>query len=171
VASILTADQAANALRVSNTDPRLLDLLPQVDKFVERATGRDWTQDSTKNPVAISAATILVVMMFENPAMMMPGGDIPFGLNATLAQLEADALKYRTFYFQGSSDPGYIPIPGARIGDQVMHLTGVFGVSGDRSADFANTVAFVDSLAQLSGDLYPNLYAVVLKNPADDVTA
>jgi len=171
MANILTVQQAANALRVETTDLRMLDLLPQVDKFIERATGRDWTQDTTKSPMAISAATMLVVMWFENPGMIGQEESLPFGLVASLAQLEAEALRYRTYIFRGISAPGYIGVLGVRIGDQVIHLTGVYGVTGDRSADFQSTVDTDDAIKQLSGNLYPNSYVVILKNPADDVIA
>ncbi len=68
--NILTLQQAANALHVNVNDARMIDLLPQVDKFIQDATGRDWTEDAEKNATAISAATMLLVMWFENPSMI-----------------------------------------------------------------------------------------------------
>ena len=46
--NILTAQQAANALRCDPTDVELLDLLPQVDSYLRNATGRDWTRQPDK---------------------------------------------------------------------------------------------------------------------------
>jgi hypothetical protein len=170
MAHILTADQAANALRVPNTDPRLTDLLPQVDLFIERATGRDWAQDTQKNQIAVMAATILMVMAYDNPSMVLPGADVPFGLTSTLAQLEAEALRYRSYLFHGISAPGYIGIPGARLGDEVISLTGVWGVTGDQSAKFEAVVNYRDSLKQISSEnLVYSQFVVILKNPADDI--
>jgi hypothetical protein len=168
--NILTPDQAANALRVPNNDPRLLDLLPQVDRIVERATGRSWAKDTIQNPVAVAAATMLLVMMFDNPAMLSQDVSLPFGLTSSLAQLEAESLKYRSYTFYGLSGPGSIVIYGARLGDKVISLTGVHGATGDRSADFESTVEDAGVLEQTAGsDLSANVYVAILKNPADDV--
>ena len=170
MANILTVDQAANALRVPNTDPRLIDLLPQVDEFIKRATGRDWAQDTSKFQVAISAATQLLVMWYDNPSMIGNDGSLPFGLTAALTMLEAEALKYRRYEFRGIHGAGYIALPGARAGDQVISLVGTYGVSGDQSANFESALRYPDSFLQIStDDLYWNFYVVILKNPADDV--
>jgi len=167
---ILTVEQAANALRVETTDLRMLDLLSQVDKFVERATGRDWTQDTAKSPIAISAATMLIVMWFDNPSMIGQDGSLPFGLNATLAQLEVDALRYRKYQVTGVGGSGYIRLPGAQVGDQVIRLSGVYGSSGDQSAKFESTVQYQNSLKQIvAEDLGSNIYIVILKSPGEDI--
>jgi hypothetical protein len=108
--NILTTTQAANALRTTTDDPRMLDLLPQIDGFIQRATGRDWTQDTTKDPAAIAAATILLVMWFENPAMTGSEAVMPFGLTAALTQLEAQALKYRHIQFRGRKGAGAVQL-------------------------------------------------------------
>ena len=47
MANILTAAEAANVLRCLTTDAAMLQLLPQVDKYIKTATGRDWTADTT----------------------------------------------------------------------------------------------------------------------------
>ena len=91
--NILTAQQAANALRVETTDLRMLDILPQVDLFIQKATGRDWTQDGTINAVAISAATMLLVQCFDNPYMMGNEGWLHYCLSAALTQLEDEACE------------------------------------------------------------------------------
>ena len=170
MADILTAQQAANALRVETADLRMLDLLPQVDEFIERATGRDWTQDATKNPVAIAAATMLLVIWFENPGMIGQEVSLPFGLVATLSQLEAETLKYRRYTIAGSNGAGGIPLPGAEIGDDVISVTGIHGVSGSQVANFESEISVAGQLQQTSGsDLSDNIYVVIIKSPGEDV--
>jgi hypothetical protein len=170
MATILTAQQAANALRVEVTDLRMLDLLPQVDLYIQNATGRDWTQDSVKNATAISAATMLVVMWFDNPAMIGQEASLPFGLIAALSQLEAQALKYRKNMVSGLNGAGSIPLPGSNIGDQVISVTGIYGVSGSQVASFETAVSVAGSLQQISSsDLSGNIYVVIWKPPAEDV--
>lgn len=169
--NLLTPSQASNALRCSATDPRMLDLLPQVDKFVERATGRDWTQDTLKHPTAVSAATMLLVSWYENPAMLGIESAAAFGLHAALAQLEAEALKYRVVEFCGRNGAGGISVCGFQPGDEVIKLVGVYGVTGDQSAKFATRVDLYGVLQQTSAlDLSGDLFTVVVKNPAEDVT-
>ena len=170
MATILTPNQAANALRVPNDDPRLIDLLPQVDRFIERATGRNWSSDTQKNEIAVMAATIVLVMAYDNPTMLLPEGNVPFGLTQTLVQLEAEALKYRSYLFYGNSGAGSVPVIGARLGDQVISLIGVYGVSGDQKTKFESVVNERNSLEQTAGDDLSNArFVVILKDPADDV--
>ena len=93
MANILTAAEAAAVLRVSNTDPDMLTLLPLVDKAIENATGRAWQDDSPIEPTAKAAARILMVQWHENPGMIASGmTSLEFGLGACLTQLEAIAL-------------------------------------------------------------------------------
>ncbi len=88
--SILTADEAANFVRCEENDPKLLALLPQVDAYIERATGRDWSQDEPIDPTAKSAARMLIVRAYEDPgALASQANGISFGLPAVLLQLEA----------------------------------------------------------------------------------
>jgi len=170
VANILTAQQAANALRTTTTDARLLDLLPQVDLYIQNSTGRDWTQDDTKNAVAVSAATMLLVQWFENPSMVGTEGGSSYGLTAALAMLEAEALKYWKHVISGCNGAGSIPLPGAEIGDDVISLVGIYGVSGDQAAGFESVISVRGSIQQTSGsDLSGNVYVVITKSPADDV--
>jgi hypothetical protein len=170
VANILTAAQAANALRVETTDPRMLDLLPQVDLFIQSATGRDWTQDQTKHATAISAATMLLVQWYENPAMLGAEESLSFGLIAALAQLEAEALKYHSRAVAGLTGAGSILLPGAQLGDEVISVTGIYGVSGDQSANFESSISVAGLIQQSStDDLSDNLYVVIWKSPAEDV--
>lgn len=170
MANILTAQQAANALRVTISDVRMLDLLPQVDVFIQRATGRDWTLDATKDSVAISAATMLLVQWFENPAMIGAEGVMPFGMTAALTQLEAKALSYRKYQFAGRNGAGAIALKGALLGDDVISLVGVYGASGSQVANFETEISSQGQIQQVSGsDLSTKLYVVVLKSPQDDV--
>lgn len=170
MANILTSAQAENALRVASGDLRVADLLPQVDKIIERATGRDWTQDGTKHPLAVSAATMLLVQMFENPAMTGDSTSMSLGLSHVLTQLEAEALKYRKYEFSGISGSGSILLPGAREGDDVIKLVGVYGATGSQTSLFESKISDAGYLLQTSSDdLSENLYVVVLKSPADDI--
>ena len=92
--NILTSAEAANALRTTTTDPAMLDLLPQVDAYINNATGRDWTADQPIRPEAKSAARMLLVMWHEAPGMIGQGiTSLPFGLAAALCQLESVALE------------------------------------------------------------------------------
>jgi hypothetical protein len=86
--NILTATEAANVLRVEETDPLMLDLLPQIDAYIQRATGRDWTQDTEIYPEAKAAARVLLVRLHEDPGSLVAGA-LGFGQAATLLQLEA----------------------------------------------------------------------------------
>ena len=168
--TILTTTQAENALRVASGDARVSDLLPQVDKIIERATGRDWTQDSTKHPIAVSAATMLLVQMFENPAMTGDSTLMTFGLTNALGMLEAEALKYRKYEFEGCNGGGSIYLPGAREGDVVIKLVGVYGASGNQSSNFESSISEERYIVQTSSEDFNEIhFVVVLKSPADDI--
>lgn len=173
---ILTSDEAADFVRSTTDDSAIQTLLPLVDKFVEKATGRDWTQDNVVNLTAKAAAGMLLVQWYDNPGMgSVQGADsgvLPYGLTNVLSQLEAEALKYRKYTFYGISGVGAVTLTGARVGDVVQKLRGVYGSSGDQSASFESTITEADQIQQTSGsDLSEKIYAVVLKNPADDISA
>jgi len=89
---ILTNTEASIALRCEVTDTNMLQLLPMVDKYIEMATGRDWTADTTIYPEAKSAARMLLVRWHEDPGGMAAGAALGHGLLAALSQLEAKAL-------------------------------------------------------------------------------
>jgi hypothetical protein len=95
MASILTPTEAATVLRCEIDDQNMLDLLDQVDAYIENATGWLWTQDEVINKTAKSAARMLLVQWHENPAQLGSGNEssLSFGLDAVLLQLEAQALK------------------------------------------------------------------------------
>lgn len=94
MANVLTAVEAATVLRIDESDQNMLDLLLQVDAYIQNATGRDWTQDNPVRPEAKSAARMLLTMWFENPAMLASGITVlNFGLMAALVHLESIALQ------------------------------------------------------------------------------
>lgn len=167
--NILTAAQAANFIRTEATDAVLLQLLPLVDDYISSATGHDWATDSPIHNKAITAAGMLITYWYDNPGMI---GQAPATVRGTLMQLEAEALKYRKYKIGGSNGAGAISLAGARKGDLVKKLMGVYGVSGDQSAKFESIITVDDQIQQTnSADLSENLYVVVLKHPADDVSA
>lgn len=98
MANILTETEAASVLRVEIDDQVMMDLLPQVDAYIQMATGRDWAADSPVRPEARSAARMLLVKWYEDPGAMgvAYGGALGFGLSASLTQLEALALQLET---------------------------------------------------------------------------
>lgn len=127
----------------------MLDLLPQIDAYIRMATGRDWTVDSPVNPLAKSAARMVLVMWYENPGMMAGGATaLNFGLTSALTQLEAWARRYRRF--QGLSSSGPISLPGACAGDTVSSLTGLIGCTGDQSAAFETVISVDDQIQQVT---------------------
>lgn len=170
--NILTAANAAAVLRVAEDDADMLALLPLVDQFIINATGHDWTNDETIRAEAVSAARMLLVMWYENPAQVGKVDTLPYGLTNVLAQLEAEALKYRKYQFEGIDGAGDIYLPGALQGDDVISLVGVYGASGDQSSNFESEISDSCYIAQTSGsDLTDQLFVVILKSPKDDVSA
>jgi len=93
---ILSETEAATVLRTTETDSNMLDLLPLVDAYIKRATGRDWAGDLEIRPEAKAAARMLLVRWHEDPGGMAAGGALGFGLHAALTQLEAVALELET---------------------------------------------------------------------------
>lgn len=167
MSNILTPNEAAQFCRTNADDPLLLQLLDQVDRYVQYATGRDWTQDSAVNPIAKTAAQILLVNWYDDPSQM---GTSPNGAAGPLVQLEAEALKYRKYQIEGISGSGSVYLPGALEGDTVVAVTGVYGVSGDQSALFESAISSDGAIQQTdNGDHSEHLFVVVLKSPSEDV--
>ena len=167
--SILTTAEAVLFVRTESSNPILAMLLPQVDVYLECATGRDWTQDSPIFEMAKSAAGILLVAWYDDPSLT--GQGVP-GVYGPLVQLEAEAAKYRKYSFKGCSTAVSIWLEGAQVGDEVQKLVGVYGVSGDQSTKFESVISVKDEIQQThAGDLSDNIYVVILKSPADDVGA
>jgi hypothetical protein len=112
---------------------------------------------------------MLLVYWYDNPGAV---GVSPETASSALVQLEAEALKYRRYGFAGRSGAGFLPVPGARLGDVVITLTGVYGVDGDQHESFESVVSDAYYFRQISAsDLSDCRYVVVVKNPADDVSA
>ncbi len=168
---LLTAQEASTFIRTTIDDPIMLQLLSPVDMFVQRATGRIWTEDATIHPLAKVAAGILIVQWYDNPAGLVTSEqEMPHGLTSALAQLEAEALRYRKYEFRGLASSGYIALEPGKFGDQVILLQGVYGVFGDQSANFESALRYDYVLHQLtSDDCFWNRYVIVLKSPGDDV--
>ena len=167
MSNLLTATEAAQYVRTEDSDPVLLMLLPQIDAYVQAATGRDWTADETTHPMAKTAAGILLVAWYDDPAQV---GSPASNASAALMQLEAEALKYRKSVFYGRDGAGAISLTGALVGDEVIKLVGVYGSTGDQSADFESVISETGEIQQIDvADLSENIYVVVLKSPADDV--
>jgi hypothetical protein len=158
VANILSASEAAVVLRVDETDPAMLQLLPLVDAHLKNATGHDWAADGSIEPIAKSAAQILVALWYENPSMVGQGvTSLNFGLTDCIVQLEALALRYRAF--QGRNGAGPCILKGAFVGETVDSLVGLIGASGDQSAKFETVIAVSGEIQQTSiDDLSENWY-------------
>ena len=93
--SILTPTEAATVLRCETDDQNMLDLLDQVDAYIENATGWLWSQDAVINTTAKSAARMLLVQWYENPGQLGSESVLSFGLNAVLLQLKAEAVRLK----------------------------------------------------------------------------
>ncbi len=162
--TILTTTEAANALRCEATDPEMLDLLPQVDRYIINATGHDWTADTPIEPVAKGAARMLLVMWHEDPGMMAQK-DMPlsFGLRSFLVQLEALAANF--IEFEGLTGAGGCSLPGANVGDTVVSVTGLIGASGSQASSFESVITVEDQIQQItSANLDNNWFRVFLKS-------
>ncbi len=158
MAYILTTAEAANVLRCAENDLNLIDLLPQIDRYVWRATGHDWSSDDPVQPEAKSAARMLLVQWHEDPGGIGAGpAPLQRGLTACLAQLEALALRYKRF--AGRYGAGAIVLPGAQAGDTVTALIGLVGVTGDQLANFESVITVDGEIQQTAtGDLSDNWY-------------
>jgi hypothetical protein len=166
--TILSPAEASLTLRCDVGDQIMLQLLPQIDNYLEYATGHKWASDASIHPTAKSAAGLALVYWYDNPGAV---GQTPDALMSLLIQLEGEALKYRKYQFSGLTGAGAIWLAGAREGDVVMKLTGVVGVSGDQSSKFESTISAEGQILQTNAsDLSDNQYVVVLKHPADDVS-
>jgi len=162
--TILTTAEASNALRCDVSDPEMLDLLPQVDRYVINATGHDWTADTPIDPLAKSAARMLLVMWHEDPAMMAQhNAPLSFGLTSALVQLEALAASY--IEFEGLTSAGGCDLPGANVGDTVASVTGLIGLSGNQASSFESVITVEDQIQQItSANLDNKWFRVFLKS-------
>ena len=159
--TILTTTEAAAVLRCDPSDTEMINLLPIVDAYIIRATGHDWTADAAIDPVAKAAARMLLVNWHENPGVTGISV-LSFGANAALTQLEAKAAQYQEF--RGAGGAGYCPLEGAEIGDTVVSVTGLVGITGDQSANFESVITVCGYIKQLSNsNWYWNWFRAYLK--------
>jgi len=164
--NILTAAEAALVLRCEDDDARMVALLPQIDQHIMTGTGHAWQEDDPIHETAKAAARMLLVQWYEDPGMLIGSQAMGFGLQACMTQLSALALRYREF--RGRAGAGPILLSGARIGDKVKTLTGIAGVSGDRSADFEAVITVDEQIQQTATlDLSGNWYRAHL-TPVED---
>jgi hypothetical protein len=172
MANILTPAEAANFVRTTSDDEVLLQFLPLVDQYLLNATGHDWTSDASIHPTAKIAAGMLITYWYDNPNAV---GQAPEAFLSLLAQLEAEAAKYRKYEFAGRKGAGAIAIDelhSTRKGDVVLSITGTYGASGDQKSKFESVISKSGQLQQISADdLSENLYVMAVKHPADDVSA
>lgn len=143
-ANILTATEGATVLRCLATDQNMLDLLPMVDKYIEMATGRDWTLDAPRYSEAQAAARMLLVRWHEDPGGMAAGAALGQGLVAALAQLEAKALilesngvPYETLALMSS-----VPASGATV---AITISAVLVFNHEMAAAAINSVRIENS--------------------------
>jgi hypothetical protein len=168
MANLLTAGEGAAVLRVETTHADMLNLLPLVDDYIKDATGFDWVSLGTIPEKAKAAARMLLVMWFEDPGQAGGlGGMPPFGLVSVLAQLEALALRYKTF--GGGYGAGFVVLAGAKEGDTVASVEGLVGVTGDQSAKFESVISRDGYLRQISGENLDECYFRVCLVPLGGV--
>lgn len=93
MANILTAEEAARVVVTDPTDERLLDVLPQVDSYVNGASGHDWAKDSPINPEAKAAARLQLALTYDLMSMNQCQIDaLQRALISSLSRLEAMAI-------------------------------------------------------------------------------
>lgn len=167
MANILTAQEAAIVLRCAADDPAMLAMLPAIDAFIERATGRDWTADSPVCQEAKNVAQMLLVQWHEDPGMT--GGEsqvLGFGLAACITQLKVQGMRYIEFF--GRYAAGAVRLAGAYRGDSIDTLVGLIGATGDQSALFEDVISVTGQIQQVSDtDLSEILFRVHLTLPSE----
>lgn len=164
--NILTPTEGANFVRTDTADAVMLQLLPLVDQYLLNATGHDWAADATIHNTAKIAAGMLLVAWYDNPTQL---GVAPETVSSALVQLEAEALKYRKYIFEGSNGGGSLYLPGAREGDTIIKLVDFSG--NNQVAHFESAISEDGYIRQVDGNLYDVQMIVVLKYPADEVNA
>jgi hypothetical protein len=161
--TILTLEEAAVVLRTTVTDEEMFALLPLVDAYIKRATGRDWAADTTIAPEAKSAARILLVQWHEDPGQIGDGQGA-IALAGALTQLEAFG---RVLTFMGLNGGGYCSLPGAKVGDVVAGVVEIAPTPGDAHTLFESVITYCDLILQTSsGALGLKTYRVRLVSAA-----
>lgn len=167
MANILTAIEAAVVLRCNENDANMLAILPGIDAYLKRATGKDWAKEVPIPDEAKNAARMLLVLWHENPGMISSEtASPPFGLTACITQLAALALNTREI--RGRNGAGACGLISALAGDTVWSVTGLVGVVGDQSAAFENVISVDGEIQQISSaDLSKKIFRVKLTPPGD----
>lgn len=88
MAHILTESEAVGALRAVSADEvlNLELLLSAVDDGLKTETGHDWAADTTIDPTAKLAASLLLVCLYD-------GTEVPVFYTQKVTQLEAKVLN------------------------------------------------------------------------------
>jgi hypothetical protein len=149
--NILTTAEGAAVCKCTEDEPLMVMLLPQVDAYIKRATGRDWAAETIIPQEAKSAARGILVQWHEDPGSLTGSQAtvLTANIQACLSQLRAMAHYY--FTFEGLPGSGQIPIPGIYEGDTVISLVGKVGISGDQSSKFETVITWDGFLQQLAG--------------------
>lgn len=166
--NILTSAEAAAILRTAQDDQLMLLLLPQIDVYIKRATGHDWSADTIIPQEAKNAARALLVQWHEDPGVLTGSQAtvLTGNLQACLSQLRAMAHYY--FTFEGLPGTGQIPISGIYEGDTVISLVGKVGISGDQSSKFETVISWDGFIQQVSSlDLEEKWFTAYIVPPGE----
>ncbi len=152
MANILTTQEAADFLKCATDDPTMLSLLPQIDAYIKRSTGRDWTAESPIPVEAKSFARGLIVRWHEDPGVLNSSQEavLTGSLLACAQQLRAMARYY--YLFEGLPGSGMISMPGVAEGDKVIWVKGKVNIAGDQSAKFESVITYDDFLVQTTSE-------------------
>jgi len=143
--NILTTEEAAAVLRCAEDDNNMLMLLPQIDAYIEHATGRNWAADTTVRQEAKSAARMLLVRWHEDPGGMAAGSSLGFGLTATLVQLEALALTLETAGVPDEALALAASIPESSATEIAVTITPVLVFNHEMDEDAEDAVSLEDA--------------------------
>jgi len=166
--NILSSAEAAAYLKCDEDDPVMLLLLPQIDAYIKRATGRDWAAEVIIPQEAKIPARDLLIQWHEDPGVLTGSQAtvLTANLQASLSQLRAMAHYY--FTFEGLPGPGMIPILGMSEGDSVITLVGKVGISGDQRSKFESVITWDGYLVQISNeDLEEKWFTAYLIPPGE----
>jgi hypothetical protein len=145
---ILSTAEAAAFLKCAEDDSSMLLLLPQIDAYIKRGTGRDWAAETIIPEEAKTIARELLIQWHSDPGMLI-GSQVAVlsgSLQACMSQLRAMALYYHIF--QGLAGAGSIPIDGLSMGDSVIKVVGKVGISGDQADKFEDVITWDGYLLQ-----------------------
>jgi len=168
--NILTTQEAADFLKCEVDDPTMLLLLPQIDAYIKRSTGRDWTTESPIPVEAKSMARGLIVRWHEDPGVLNSSQEavLSGSLLACAQQLRVMAAFY--FLFEGLPGVGMIAIPGVAEGDVVLSVVGKVNITGDQSDKFEAVITWDGFLQQISAADLDETYLEAHVIPASEVT-